>query len=241
MRDAPLRLACPACLGVALERTPVAGSVAVSHCGRCGGTWLPRMQIPRLREVPASALRTMFTRRDDAGFVCHGCHGPMERDAAACGACGWRNTLQCPDCGKPMRRETQNGVAVDVCRPCTAVWLDHHELSAVWAAAATVAVAATPAASHDAATVGNAGEFLLDLLLHAPEVAVRAAGGLVEAGGAGVELIGNVGGAGLDALSDAPGLFSALPDALGALAEAAGSVFGLIAEILGGLSDGISF
>jgi Zn-finger nucleic acid-binding protein len=236
MRDAPRRLVCPACLGVALKRVPVAPSVAVSHCGRCGGTWLPRMQIPRLREVPARALRTMFKRRDDAGFACHGCHGPMERDAATCTACGWRNTLECPDCVKPMRRETRNGVTVDVCRPCKAVWLDHHELSAVWAAAATVAVAARQGGSS---AVADAGEFLLDLLLHAPDLAVHAAGGLVEAGGAGLELVGNLGSAGLNAISDASGSFSSFAEGLGALAEVAGSVFGLIAEILGGLFDGL--
>jgi Zn-finger nucleic acid-binding protein len=223
---------CPACLGVAMESASVADGLKVHHCGRCGGTWLRGAQIPRLREVPASALRTMITRRDDASFLCHGCHQPMERDAGRCEACEWRNTLDCPDCGKPMHRERRRDVTVDVCRGCKAVWLDHHELDSLWAVAAAGAVAATQQGQSLLAAGADAGDFLLEALWYAPDLTVNAVGLTVRAAGAGVE-----------ALSHAPGLLASLPELLGGFAEVAadvaGAVFGLIAEIIGGLFDGI--
>ena len=102
MRKAPLRRTCPACLGVALESVPVTHQLKVHHCGRCGGSWLTREQAGRLRQAPSSAMRPLMRRADDAGFVCHGCHVPMERDAATCAACGWDNALECPECTRPM-------------------------------------------------------------------------------------------------------------------------------------------
>src|SRR5687767_13119972 len=106
MRKHLQRMECPACLGMVMERVSVAAGVEVDHCARCGGTWIPREQAPRLRQVPAAALRATITRRDNASFLCHGCHAAIHRDAVACEACNWANTLDCPDCGKRMRRGT---------------------------------------------------------------------------------------------------------------------------------------
>lgn len=232
MADAPLRLACPACLGVALESADVTDTVKLHHCGRCGGTWLLRGQIPRLRAVPASALRTMIRRADDAAFLCHDCHAPMDRDAASCPGCGWANRLECPDCGKPMRRETHHGVTVDVCRPCTAVWLDHHELSSLWAVTVAGVVAASPVARKVADAGADAGGFLLDALWYAPDLAFGAAH-------VGVHAVG----AGLEAASHVPGMLAAVPEAAPAIVEAAGEaaggVFSLIAEVIGGIFEGL--
>lgn len=232
MRKPPQRMECPACLGVAMESARVAEGVQVRHCARCGGTWLPRAQIPRLRAVPASALRTMITRRDDAGFACHGCHAAMDRDTARCEACGWTNTLECPDCGKAMARQTERDVTVDVCRGCQGVWLDHHELGSLWAVAAAGAVATTSVGRKVADAGADAGAFLLESLWYAPDLAV----GVAHAGV-------HVASAGIQAASHLPEVIAALPEAAGGLAElageAAGSVFSLIAEIIGGLFDGI--
>lgn len=239
MRKAPLRLACPACLGVAMEQASVTDGVNVDHCPRCGGSWIPRPQAERLRAVPAAALRATLTRRDEAGFLCHACHAPMERNAEKCAGCGWDNRLECPECGKAMRRETERGVTVDVCRGCKAVWLDHDELASLWAVAAAGAVAvAKPGVAGRIADAGaDAGGFLLDVLWWAPDLAV----GAVHAAGAGIHLAANAAGAGLEAVSHAPGLLAAAPEMVAGAAEvageAAGSVFSVIAEIIGGLFD----
>ena len=231
MRKSPQRMACPACLGVAMERVSVAAGVEVDHCGRCGGSWIPRDQAPRLRQVPAAALRATITRRDDASFLCHGCHSAMERNAESCVSCNWGNTLECPDCGKPMRRECAQGVTLDVCRPCKAVWLDHHELESLWAVAAAGAIAGTTVGGKLAAAGGDAGGFLLESLWWAPDLVFAAAHGAAHAARAGIE-----------AASHAPEMLAALPDAASGLAdvagEAAGGVFSVIAEIIGGIFSG---
>lgn len=236
MPEAPLRLTCPACLGVAMEKASVADGVEVDHCGRCGGTWILRPQAERLRAVPAAALRATLTRRDEAGFLCHACHAPMERNAERCPACGWSNALECPDCGKTMRRETERGVTVDVCRGCRAVWLDHDELASLWAVAAAGAVAAghTGVAERIADTGADAGGFLLNTLWYAPDLAVGMVHGAAHVAGAGIELAAN-------AAAHAPSLLAATPELVAGAAEvageAAGSVFSVIAEIIGGIFD----
>jgi hypothetical protein len=201
-----------------------------------------RGQAPRLRQVPAAALRAILKRREDAGFLCHDCHSPMDRDAESCASCGWKNTLACPDCGKPMHRRTEQGVTVDVCGPCRGVWLDHHELESLWAVAAAGAVAGSKMGGKLAATGGDAGGFLLDALWYAPDLVVYTTYH-------GAQAAGHVIGAGMEAAARAPGLFAATPDlaagaaeAAGGLAElageAAGAVFELIAEVIGGIFSG---
>lgn len=238
-----MRLSCPACLGVALRKVSVAPGVEIDHCARCGGTWILRPQAERLRAVPAAALRATLTRADDAGFLCHACHAPMERNAARCDACRWDNALECPDCGKAMRREIERDVTVDVCRGCRGVWLDHHELASLWAAAAAGAVAVSAGAGQKIVGAGaDAGAFLLDALWYAPNLTINAVAGTVQAAGAGIEMAAHAAGAGLEAVSHAPSLLSAAPEmavgAVEAAGEAAGSVFGLIAEIIAGIFEG---
>ncbi|HST62282.1 MAG TPA: zf-TFIIB domain-containing protein [Longimicrobium sp.] len=226
MHNGPMRLACPACLGVVLAHTNVAQETTLDHCGRCGGTWIPRTQIDRLRAVPAEAVRAMVTRADDAGFLCHSCHSPMDRNAARCAGCRWSNALECPSCGKGLERTTAQGVTVDVCRRCEGVWLDHHELSSLWAAAAAVAVANHGGVLDGMSSLADASS-LLDVLFYAPDLVHGAAYVAVE----GVELVSNVAGAGLEAASNAGGLLSGVGDVLGVVGDAAGAVFGVIGDV----------
>ncbi|HEX6373512.1 MAG TPA: zf-TFIIB domain-containing protein [Longimicrobium sp.] len=235
MRSAvPMRLSCPACLGVALEKVSPAPGVDVDHCRRCGGTWILREQTQRLRAVPEAALLATITRAQDAAFACHACHAPMERDAAACPSCRWGNALECPECGKAMRRQTERDVTVDVCRGCKAVWLDHHELASIWAVAAAGAVAASGAAGQIGATGADAGSFLLDALWYAPDLVVYSAYYGAQAGA-------HVVGAAAEAATHAPGLLAASPElvagAAEAAGEAAGGVFSLIAEVIAGIFE----
>jgi len=229
-----MRLSCPACLGVALETVSAAPGVDIDHCRRCGGTWILREQTARLRTVPIAAMRAAITRAQDAAFACHGCHAPMDRDAAACLACRWDNALECPECGKTMRRQTERDVTVDVCRGCKAVWLDHHELSSIWAVAAAGAVAASGAAGRIGEAGADAGSFLLDALWYAPDLVVHTAYYGAQAGA-------HVVGAAAEAAAHAPGLLAATPELVAGAAEvageAAGGVFEFIAEIIGGIFE----
>ena len=228
-----MRLACPACLGVALEKVSAAPGVDIDHCRRCGGTWILREQTARLRTVPAAALRATITRTDDAGFLCHSCHSPMERDAPFCRWCKWKNALECPECGTAMRRQTERDVTVDVCRGCSAVWLDHHELASIWAVAAAGAVAHYGAAGQMNPAL-DAGSFLLDALWYAPDLVVHTA---YYGAQAGVHAVG----AAAEAAAHAPGLLAAAPElaagAAEAAGEAAGSVFSVIAEVIAGIFE----
>lgn len=247
MRKAPLRLSCPACLARALDATTVTSGAKIHHCQRCGGTWLLRGQIPRLRTASARALRSMIRRANDSTFLCHDCHTPLDRDAASCPACGWANRLDCPECGKPMRRKSENGVTVDACGGCQGVWLDHHELAAaLWtaAAASTAAAQAHGGPQRAVGAVADGGaSFMLDVLWYSPELATGVVRGAAHVAGTGLEIAGQVAGSALQAASHAPGLLSSAPEMIGPALEVAGdvagSVFGAILNIVAGIFDGI--
>jgi Zn-finger nucleic acid-binding protein len=228
-----MRLECPACLGLALQRNAVAQGTTLDHCGRCGGTWILRAQIQRLRAVPTHTVRAMIKRADDAGFLCHSCHTPMERDAASCSACKWKNHLECPSCGKGLQRTSEQGVTVDVCRGCQGVWLDHHELSSLWAVAAAAAVANHGGVLDGMSSVADASS-LLDVLFYAPDL-VR---GTVYVAGEGVELVSNVAGAGLEAAATGGGHSAAVGAPLEVAGDAAGAVFGVIGDVFS-IFDGL--
>jgi Zn-finger nucleic acid-binding protein len=232
---APMRLECPACLGVALEKVSVAPGAEIDHCRRCGGTWIHREHTARLRASPADALRATLTRADDAPFLCHSCHVPMGRDAAFCVWCKWKNTLECPECGKEMRRHTEREVTVDVCRGCSRIWLDHHELASIWAGAAAGAVAHYAAAGQMNPAL-DASSFLLDALWYAPDLVVQTAY-------FGAHAAAHVVSAGAEAAAHVPGLLASTPEMVAGAAEvageAAGGVFSLIAEIIMGIFEGL--
>ena len=213
MTDALIRLECPACPGVPMERTVIGSGVAIRHCTRCGGAWVLRGQGPALAAVLAPTLRTILRREPGASFVCHACHAPMDRGAPACPACGWDNRLPCPDCGRTMQRQEHRGITVDVCRACVGVWMDHGELGALW----TV----RPGGERQGvvATAGDAAGFVLESVWYAPDLAVGAAHLTAHAAVGAVEAAAHA------------------PELLSAAAEGAGSVFGLIAEVLGSLFD----
>ena len=40
MTDALIRMECPACLGVPMDKAAVQPDLAIDHCGRCGGNWI---------------------------------------------------------------------------------------------------------------------------------------------------------------------------------------------------------
>lgn len=237
-----MRLSCPACLARALDVTTVASGAKVHHCQRCGGTWLLRGQISRLRTSSARALRVTICRAADSSFLCHDCHTPLDRDAASCSACGWANRLDCPECGKPMRRKSENGVTVDACGGCQGVWLDHHELSAaLWTAAAASSAVQVHGGPQRAADGGS--PMLLDVVWHSPDLASDLVHAAAHAASAGVEIACHAAGSALGAGSHVPGLLSSAPEMIGpaldVAGDAAGSVFGAVLKIFGGIFDGI--
>jgi hypothetical protein len=186
----------------------------------------------------------MIRRANDAGFLCHDCHAPMDRDAASCPGCGWGNRLECPGCGKPMHRKSENSVTVDVCPRCEGVWLDHHELSAaLWTAAAAGAAMQARGGLDIASAVGDGSSFLSDALWYSQDLTsgmargVDAAGTGVEAAGhatgSAVELVSHTGEAGMHVGASLPEITGGVAEGAGGFAEAAGG----LAEAAGGLAE----
>jgi Zn-finger nucleic acid-binding protein len=231
MTDLAVRMTCPACLGVGMQKVPVTPELDIDHCGRCGGNWILHRDTPRLVAVPRAAAHAALGGVTGQGFLCHGCHAPLKRNAPACRACGWSNVLDCPGCGTPMPRKLSRGVTVDVCGGCRGVWLDYAELATLWAAAAG-ALVHTSGGNRAMYAGVDAADVLFDTFWYAPDLAAAAVHGTAELVGAGWE-----------AALHLPAVLSHAPDALPGLLElaghAAGAVFGFIAELIAGIFDGV--
>jgi Zn-finger nucleic acid-binding protein len=234
MPDLAPRLPCPVCLGSTMEKLTVGTGVPVEvdHCRRCGGMWLERGEVQRLRAVSGAQVRERIRwRSQPVPMRCHDCHAPLSRAADACAACGWKNHLDCPACARPMQVERYANLRLDVCHGCKGVWFDHHELAAIWSASFDHALEQRGLARHQPA-LGSAapatGEVLLDSLFYAPELLFYGAAAAQHGASAAWEVF-----------ALAPELAASAPEAAAsafeAVGEASGSVFEVIVDVIGGI------
>ena len=102
---------CPKC-GHAMDRQHFGASFRLQRCTHCMGIWCNAAQIGELGEVPMIDV--------------------LDTGAAAVGeAYDKIRDIECPECGKPMSRETiphQPHIAVEVCAECPGIFLDAGEL-----------------------------------------------------------------------------------------------------------------
>jgi len=218
MRKVEPRYPCPVCLGSHLEKTGVgrAEELELDHCRRCGGVWFELGEIQRLRHQPSRAFwGRVSPHPPDARPLCHSCHTPIDRNAHECASCGAHNIIDCPVCQQPLEAQTYQDIRLDVCKSCRGVWFDHAELAAIWKLSLEAGV--TRRGKHGLATNADVpGLLVVDALIFMPDVlflGARAAG---------------------YALSGAAEAVTSSGVADG-VADAAGSVFEAILEIIGGI------
>lgn len=211
------RWPCPVCLGVVMSKTRLPdGDLVLDHCGRCGGVWFDAGETAALRAARTRPAWVRLDPGDPHRMRCHHCGALLSRHDDACGACGWKNRILCPSCARTMRRDTCAGVELDACAHCRGVWVDHDELAAVWNL--KLEDAALRRGGTAPAAVGDGSLHLVEILVWSPDVV---AWGAIQAGRGAVQVAASA------------------PEALGGAgeiaAEAAGSVFDLMVEIIAGL------
>jgi hypothetical protein len=150
----------------------------------------------------------------------------MERNAATCPSCAWKNRLECPSCEKTLERVEQSGLVLDVCRTCRGVWFDNHELADIWNLEVRKNL---PTVRRADGSVAVADYFLLDAFLWAPDLVFLSAYAVAEGVGAVGGVAADVAAGGIDGVAEAAG------GAVEGLGEVAGSVFEVIADIIAGI------
>ena len=220
------RFPCPVCLGVSMDKATLGKErqLVLDHCRRCGGIWFELGEVQRLRQLQPEALfeRIGLRGAERARMQCHSCHASMDRNAAACEACGWGNAIACPQCDRPMEAEMHEGLRLDVCRSCKGVWFDRIELAEIWKLSLQASVDRRPATATGAGPVAMDGSvILLESLTYSPDLlffGARAAGYAIASSA--------------DVIGAAPELASG---ALEGAADVAAGVFGSVLEMLEGL------
>ena len=187
-----IRYPCPVCQ-VMMDKAQVrgrAGLLTLDHCNRCGGVWFERGEVQQLAlRKPDDLWAEVAPRPDAPPPLCLQCQTPVNRDAEKCGACGRKNTINCPHCDDPMARREVNGLVLDICERCHGVWFDHKELEAVWTLSLHAAAAARRSAgAGEALAVG--GDVLLNAMFWTPGLVVHGAVGAAQVGGAAIEAAG---------------------------------------------------
>lgn len=229
MTEREVRLPCPTCLGVMMDKLkPVRDyELVLDCCRRCGGVWFDAGEVRALRTASPKGLGNGVALRETAfRMPCHHCHARMDRDAATCPSCGWKNRLECPSCQRQLERVERNGLVLDVCRKCRGVWFDNHELAEIWNLEVRRNL---PTIQRDDGSVAVADYFLLDAFLWAPDLVFLSAYGVAEGAAAVGGVAADVAAGGLDGVADVAG------GAVEGIGDVAGSVFEVIAEIIGGI------
>ncbi len=224
------RLACPVCLGVQMGKVALhrdGQQLVLDHCGRCGGVWFEKGEAQQLtKHSPDELWKHIPPRASAPRPPCHGCHTPLDRDAAACAVCGKNNELACPLCETRMDRRTHGNLVLDVCAPCRGVWFDHAELKSVWSLAVSDTVAKQPGRGAHAAAM--AGDVLLESLFWAPGLVLHAGSAAAQGAGQVIGSLGHVSAAG------------AAETAMGAMevvGDAAEGVFTMIMDVIASIFD----
>lgn len=247
---------CPVCVGIPLQKLRFqkgdGTTLILDHCQRCQGMWFDHREVNILRQMPPHLLTDKVQLRDDVFMMpCHRCHQLTSRNQKACMHCKHPNTLDCPVCQKTMQIKTYAGFKLDTCRQCHGVWFDSHELAQLWRInhrdlpGAPMGAGGgfwgssvqTPQPIFDPLSDPLDMWIALEVVHATPEIAsglAEMAGGLAEASSG--------------FISEFPELLASAPELLGSaaemstsalevLAEVGGSIFELIAELLGGISD----
>jgi Zn-finger nucleic acid-binding protein len=229
-------LSCPVCLGTTMARVSIGprSELQVDHCRRCGGFWLEHGEVQRLRALRESSLWAAVARRPAPFHMrCHDCHGLLDRAEEACPSCGWKNSLSCPACDRPMLAEAHAGLRLDVCRECRGVWFDHQELAEIWKDSFDTSLRTRRKDPGAVVAAGDvAGDVLLNSLFFAPDLVFYGARAVGQAATASADMVANLPGA----IGAAPEVAAAAVEAAG---EAAGSVFEIIVNIIAGIFDGL--
>ena len=125
---------CPVCLGIRMKKkTPAPDkSLVLDVCPLCGGIWFDRGEVLELRQAAVETVkRSIDLSRKTHKMRCHYCFTSMSRNEPRCCFCNWKNTIDCPVCGQPMKRTRCRNLILDVCGKCGGVWFDRHELAGV--------------------------------------------------------------------------------------------------------------
>ena len=231
MPNAEPHYPCPVCLGVQMAKQSIGPSsdLILDHCQRCGGIWFDYGEVQGLHQCRPQALwQQIEVRQEDYRMQCHACYVHMERNAAACPACGWQNIIDCPVCDQPLQVTQYEDLTLDLCKRCKGIWFDHIELSTIW----NLEVPALRVRQHHLSAIlpsamDTNGLYLLDALSFAPDLIIPSADAIVQTG----HFVG----------SDSAELIEQAPEAAASLIETtgdlAGSVFESIANIISGLFD----
>ncbi len=238
------RLPCPVCLGVKLVKVrpgqapgtvapdrevepqaAASGALVLDRCERCGGIWFDAGEVDKLRQLERPVIGEKIGLDADAyNMQCHSCQSVMERNAERCEVCRWRNLVDCPVCARTMERRDVEGLHLDFCTPCRGVWFDRIELAEIWNLhAGALGKRRVNGVATAAEVAAGAADVAAELLIWNPELFVW-----------GGQALGHGARAAAHLLSEAPEVLSA---AVGAGGDLAGSVFEVVAEIIGALLD----
>ncbi len=207
---------CPVCL-IPMHVLRPGKEMSLDHCHRCGGIWCdPARYVPleRQQKVIAQQVLSQYGGQKTWSALCHFCHEMISRDAVSCEHCGKSNRIPCPACGENMAFKNHKGVRLDQCRQGHGIWLDHHELDALWG------LYARSRQTH-AVSGGVIADRITDIT---PEIAldVVLAASDIEA------LSGTVSGVTSGVAAGAEGI-----------TEASGHVFSFLMEIIGSVFEGL--
>ena len=184
-----------------------------------------------MRQYRQQALLSRIELKDSVYRAkCHSCHQIMDRNVEKCPSCNHKNTIDCPRCNVEMKAVHYQDLKLDACSNCKGVWFDEIELSEIWNMNLdAISRKKSSGIAIDGLEGALAADLFLDVLFWNPHLLHQGGQAAMEAGG---HIIGGLG----HLASNAPEVAGQAIEATG---ELAGSVFEIIAKIIGEILSGL--
>ena len=169
--------------------------------------------------------------------LCKQCGTYSSRAGRACSKCKARLRFSCPGCDKPLEEGNRSGLVLDYCNYCKGVWLDGGELKILFEQYSK-AVQKRTSAGEVAVAGAAAADMALDMFIWAPDLYIAATAQVLthlpELASKGIELAGDmpeIAGKAAEGLITVAGSASELATtAISGAIEVAGSVGSVASE-----------
>jgi Zn-finger nucleic acid-binding protein len=230
-------------------------NVTIDFCPRCRGSWFDLHEFQQIydqRHSVSDLLLPALPHLKRDAVACAKCGDYGSRNSGTCVRCKAPLNFLCPGCSRPLAATDRHGLTIDCCHACKGVWLDGGELTQLFEHYSRTVQDRSTISDTAVASAGMALDMFIwapdlyiaataQVLTHLPELASKGldlAGDVPQIAGKAAEGMIGAAGAASDLAADALSGAVQVAGSVGSMAsDAAASFLEMIVDLLAGIFD----